>query len=278
LTVAPAVLTSINITPTAPAIKAGQTQQFTATGHYSDNSTSDITSSVTWQSGNLGVATISSSGLATGVATSAGSATIQASSGGVNSNMATLSVAVLQTIAITPGSSNVSVGGTEQFTATGTYSDSSQQDLTASVTWQSDHTGVAVICDVSSSCSNKGQAQALAAGSAGVTAVENGVISNGATLAVNTNSATLQSITIAPLHSFLVVSQTRQFTATGHFTDGSTRNLTALVNWASSKSSVATITSAGVATGKGQGTCTITATITLDGSHSASTDLTVTVF
>jgi hypothetical protein len=286
LTVTPALLTSIDIAPTSPpTIKTGQTYQFTATGHYSDSTTSDITNSVTWQSTNTGIATIGSSGLATAVTVNtAGSTTIQASSGLINSgNTPTLSVAVLQTIAVTPGLPNVSVGGTQQFTATGTYTDSTQQDITASVTWNSDHANVAVICDINSSCSNKGQAQALAQGSANVTAVNGAVVSPTATLTVNTNSATLQSITIAPLHSFVVVNRTLQFTATGHYSDGSTRSLTTLVNWSSSKPSVVSITNsgnnAGLATaGNAVGTCTITATINVDGAHSATTDLTVTLF
>jgi uncharacterized protein YjdB len=281
LTVTPAKLNGITITPTTPpAIKTAETVQFTAIGHYTDSSTSDITNSVTWQSTTPSVATINSSGLATAVTVNTpGSTTIQASSGGVpSSNSPTLSVAVLQTIGVTPGSPAVTVGGTQQFTATGTYSDLTQQDLTASVAWQSDHTNVAVVCDVTSSCSNKGQAQALAQGSASVTAVKSGVASGPVSLTVNTNSATLQSITIAPLHSFVVANQTRQYSATGHYSDGSTRNLTALVSWSSSKTSIATINNAGLATGKGPGTCTITATITLDGSHSASTDLTVSLF
>jgi uncharacterized protein YjdB len=280
LTVTPALLQSIDIAPTTPpTIKTGQTYQFTATGHYSDSTTSDITNSVTWQSTSTGIATINSSGIATAVALNAGSTTIQASSGLISSsNTPLLSVAVLQSIAVTPGSPSVSVGGTQQFTATGTYTDSTQMDLTASVTWNSDHASVAAICDVNTSCPDKGQAQALAAGSAGVTATKGSVNSGPVTLTVNTNSATLQSITIAPLHSFVVVTQNKPFTATGHYSDGSTRTLTSLVSWSSSKTSTASITNAGLVTGNAAGTCTITATINLDGTHSASTDVTVTLF
>jgi len=54
--------------------------------------------------------------------------------------------------------------------------------------------------------------------------------------------------------------------------------LTTAVSWSSSNNTIATITNAGLATGHAAGTCTITATINLDGVHSASTDLTVTLF
>ncbi|UUZ51838.1 Ig-like domain-containing protein [Massilia sp. B-10] len=45
----------------------GATQQYVATGTYSDNSTAVITSSVIWSSGTPAVAAIAPTGLATGV-------------------------------------------------------------------------------------------------------------------------------------------------------------------------------------------------------------------
>ena len=51
LTVTAATLVSIAVTPANPSIAKGTTQQFTATGTYSDSSTANITSSVTWSSG-----------------------------------------------------------------------------------------------------------------------------------------------------------------------------------------------------------------------------------
>ena len=77
-----ATLNSITVTPANPAIASGSTQQFVATGTFSDNSTQNISSQVTWSSSNGGVATINSTGLATGVA--GGSSTIKATQGSVN--------------------------------------------------------------------------------------------------------------------------------------------------------------------------------------------------
>ncbi len=57
---------SITVTPSNPTIVVGTTQQFTATGAYSDGGTVDLTSQVTWTSSNSSVATIDSSGLASG--------------------------------------------------------------------------------------------------------------------------------------------------------------------------------------------------------------------
>ena len=80
LTVTAAALQSIAVTPANPSIAKGTTQQFTATGTFSDNSTQDLTSQVTWASADPAVATITAAGLATGVAT--GTSTITATLGG----------------------------------------------------------------------------------------------------------------------------------------------------------------------------------------------------
>ncbi len=86
----PPALESIAVTPKTASIAEGSTQQFTATGTYSDGSTADLTESVTWTSSNPDVAIITASGLATGV--SEGTVTITAASNGVT-DTATLTVA-----------------------------------------------------------------------------------------------------------------------------------------------------------------------------------------
>jgi hypothetical protein len=75
-------LTSIAVTPANPAIAAGGTQQFTATGTYSDNSTQNLTTQASWSSSKTTVSTINSSGLASGVA--GGSAIITATLGTIS--------------------------------------------------------------------------------------------------------------------------------------------------------------------------------------------------
>ncbi len=86
---------------------------------------------------NAAVATVSSSGLATGVA--AGSTTITASlSGFSGSAMLTVQTKSLTSIAVAPANANVAEGGTLQFGATGTYNDGSTANVTATVTWSVD--------------------------------------------------------------------------------------------------------------------------------------------
>ena len=87
-------LTSISVTDvngnTTANINAGSTDQLVATATYSDNSTANITNSVSWACTPSGIATISNSGLAAGVAS--GSCTITVSQSGVTSNTFTLTV------------------------------------------------------------------------------------------------------------------------------------------------------------------------------------------
>src|SRR6202166_2990243 len=72
-------LISITVTPTVLNAAIGKTQQFKATGYFSDGSTQDLTSSVIWNSSSPAVAVITSSGLAT--VQSAGNTTVTASIG-----------------------------------------------------------------------------------------------------------------------------------------------------------------------------------------------------
>lgn len=85
------VLSSVGITPNSQiTLTINQAQQFNATGTYSDGSSADITYDVTWTSDSTNIATISSSGLASGVAV--GSTKISASLSGKKSPAITLAV------------------------------------------------------------------------------------------------------------------------------------------------------------------------------------------
>ncbi len=140
-----ATLASLSVTPANPTIAAGTPQQFTATGTYSDGSFQNLTNFVTWSSTSPGVASINSTGLATGI--TAGSTTIQATSGAINGSTGLTVTAgpTLQSITVTPVNPSIMVGSPQQFAATGNYSDGSHQDLTNSATWTSTAQGVATI-------------------------------------------------------------------------------------------------------------------------------------
>jgi len=188
-------LQTITVTAAASSVAIGSTDQLTATGNYSDGSTQNLTSTATWASASTGIATVSSSGLATGVA--AGSSNITAASGGVTSSPYSLTVngaPTLTSIAVTAAASSVVVGGTDQLTATGTYSDNSTQNITSSVTWASATKGVATIAA-------SGLASAVGPGSTNVTATSGTVTSPPLTLTVNAqggNSSGSTAILVIP--------------------------------------------------------------------------------
>ena len=126
-------LSSLAVGPTA-TIQQSRTVQMSATGTYSDGSTKSPVSGVVWSSSDQTVATVSSSGLATGV--SPGSATITGAVGSV-SGQATLTVTIanLSSITIAPTTANITSGNTQQYSATGTTTSGKTVNITNSVTW-----------------------------------------------------------------------------------------------------------------------------------------------
>jgi hypothetical protein len=170
-------LQSITVTPANPSIAKGLTQQFTATGNYSDASTQNLNSSVAWASALPGVATISSGGLATGAAV--GTSTISATSGAIaGSTVMTVTPATLVSIAVTPSNPSIVVGTAQQFTATGTYTDGSMLNLTGSVTWSA---GTPAFSTITAA----GKASGIKVGSSTISAsTTNPVVSGSTTLTV----------------------------------------------------------------------------------------------
>src|SRR5262249_40387329 len=150
-----ATLMSIQVTPPSQSTPNGLTQQFNATGTYTDNSTQDLTAAVTWASSNTGVASISNAPGSNGLATAAvvGPAHMSAGDdGGTAANAAlTVTAATLVSIQVTPPNPSIANGLTQQFAATGTFTDNSTQDLTTFVTWASSNAGVASISNAAGS-------------------------------------------------------------------------------------------------------------------------------
>ncbi len=263
MTVIPA-LVSISVTPSNPSIAFGTTVQLTATGTYSDNSMQNITAQVTWSSLSTNVATVSNSpgtqGLATGV--TAGTATMQAALSGITgSTTLTVTNATLQSIAVSPPNPTLPLATSQQFIATGSYSDGSIQIITNSVLWSSSSNSVMSI-------TASGLATAKNIGTATITATS-GSISGNTTATVNASN--LSSISITSAYSTIAANTSTQLTATGVFTNGGTINLTGKVTWSSSKTSVATV-SAGEVQGIAAGSTSISATL---GSISNSFELVV---
>ena len=249
LTVAASSLVSIAVTPLTPSVPQGNTQQFIATGTFTDSSTQNLTSSVTWTSSNTAVATIGSNGLVTSLAT--GSTTIRATSGVFGETTLTIVASVVESILVTPVSPSIALGNTVQMAATGIYTNGSTPDLTSLAAWSSSAPGVVTI-------SSGGLVTSVAIGTATLSATFDSVIGS---TPVSVTTSLLVSIAVTPINSTVDLGNTAPFTATGTYTDSSVLDLTASATWSSSNEMVVTIDVAGLATAVSVGKVTVTATV-----------------
>ncbi|PYX25715.1 MAG: ATP-dependent DNA ligase, partial [Acidobacteria bacterium] len=172
-------LTLITISPANPRIAKGTSLKFTATGTFSDGSTATNLSGLSWKSSKPNIASIRSSGLAHGK--KSGAVTIFATASGLTGT-ATLTVGTgtLVSLAITPATPSVTVGSTQQFTATGSFNDGTTQDITLTTHWSSSSASVATIANAPSI---GGLATANGSGTATIGGNSGGV-TNSATLTV----------------------------------------------------------------------------------------------
>lgn len=144
MTVTPATLLTLAITPANPAVAAGTILQFIATGTFSDNTTQDMTASVVWSSSAASIASVSPDGKATAV--SSGSAIIYAALETVSASTSLeVTPASLLSVSVTPVNPVLTAGVTRKFSAVGTFTDNSVQDLSSQVTWSSSNNTVAEI-------------------------------------------------------------------------------------------------------------------------------------
>jgi trimeric autotransporter adhesin len=264
ITVTPAVLTALIITPTspftppAPSIAKGTALQLVATGDFSDGTIEDLTTQVSWTSGDTTIAQVSeaagTNGLVTGV--SIGNTPITATLGGVQGSITVIvSAATLTSIQITPPNSSIAKGTTQQLTATGVFSDKTTQDLTTSVSWTSSPEGVATV-------NATGLVAGTATGSATIAATQDGV--SGLTR-VTTTRAIPTALVVTPVNNSIVSETTVQLTATVAFSDGSTQDLTSSMSWSSNDPSIATVDADGLVTGIKSGSVAIQALFELGG-------------
>lgn len=231
---------SLSVSPPGPSIAAGTTVTFRALNQQQQ----DVTTQVSWSSSDPAVAGVDASGLATGL--TPGTTTITAALNGVlaTTNL-TVTSATLTSLAVTPADPTVAAGLTQPFVAIGTFSDGSTQDLTTQVTWSSSNPAVASI-------DATGLATGLVTGVTTVSASLSGV-SGSTTLTVS--PAVLVSLAVTPLDpSFFSSGRTRQFIATGTFSDGSTGDVTEQVTWTSSNPAIAAVSNTAGTRGLLQGT------------------------
>ncbi|MCF6178508.1 MAG: Ig-like domain-containing protein, partial [Geopsychrobacter sp.] len=226
----PAENTYIHITPVIPL-------QLSAEGSFTNNTSRDISSEVTWSSSDLNVATIDPQGVVMTVG--AGSTEIQATNGtvtGTKSLTVTAATFTPGTLTIAPATADsptIASDTSLQFTASGEFSDISTRDLTSAVSWSSSDDTIAKVSDAAP---DKGVANGVTAGTSTITADFNGKTAS-SDLVVK--ALTLQSIAIDNQPPSILPGKRLQLTVTATYTDASTQDITADVDWSSADTFVA---------------------------------------
>jgi uncharacterized protein YjdB len=237
---------SVAVTPSTMTVSIGAQAPLQAT--VQDPSGKIISGAeVHWSIQNPSIATISNTGVVTGVAL--GSTQVAASAGG-KSGIGTITVekTPVASVVVRPSHVDAAPGGQTPFTAIA-Y-DASQNPLVGrTITWTSSNTGVATI-------DANGVMTAVGPGSATITGTSEGK-SDAATVSVTQAAVATVAVTPSPLS--MSVGQSTQMTATLKDATGNVLN-GRVVTWTSSSTGVATISAQGVLTAVATGTTTITAT------------------
>lgn len=263
LNVSNSSLVAITISPADNTMSINDTKQFRATGVFSDSTTADITNQVTWSiSSGISHATISAStGLVTATS-SAGTATVLATKGAISGSTSLIVANCnLTGITITP-TNPIALGTGIQFTATGSYSNCSSQNITSNVVWNSTNTEIATI---SNSTLNAGYASSVSAGTVIIEATKGAIVGN---TALEVRRITLTSLAITPstfsIQHISGFPKTQPFSASGTYSDGTIMDLTSQVIWSTSNTSVATVSNSspnqGIISTAGSGNVQILAT------------------
>jgi len=246
VTVTNAPVASVTVSPTAATVTVAATTQLTATPKDA-NGTALSGRVVTWATSNAAVATVSASGLVTGVAV--GSATITATSEGQSGTSAlTVTNVPVASVTVSPTAAGLTVGATTQLTAT--PQDANGTALSGrAITWATSNAAVATV-------SVSGLVTSIAAGSATITATSEG---QSGTSAITVTSVPVASVTVSPATASITVGATTQLTANPKDANGTALS-GRVVTWATSNAAVATVSASGLVTGVAAGSATITAT------------------
>src|SRR5439155_771672 len=235
ITVTPVPVASVEVTPASASVPVGQSVQLTGTPRDAGgNPLSGRT--VTWSSSNTAAATVSNSGLVSGV--TPGSATITATSEGKSGTSAiTVTPVPVASVEVTPATASVQAGQTVQLTAT--PKDANGAPLSGrTVTWSSSNTAVATV-------SNSGLVSGVTPGSATITATSEG---KSGTSSVTVTNVPVATVDVTPPSASVQAGQTVQLTGTPRDAGGNPLS-GRTVTWSSSNTAVATVSNSGLVSG-----------------------------
>ena len=228
----------ITVSPNETEVEVGSTVTLTATKKPSIGSTEGLV----WSSSNNRVAKVNNDGVVTGIAQGTVTITIKSSSGLVKTKAKVTVVQSPTGITLDKNKVALDMSGTKTTKLNATIQPSNANRNTG-ITWNSSNTGVAIV-------DQSGNVTAKANGTTTITATTQ----NGYTAQCSVTVITsITSLAVSPTSKTLNIGETVQLTGT--VTPTST---TEGVQWASSNTNVATVSSSGLVTAKSAGTATIT--------------------
>ena len=260
LTVSNIPVGSITLSPTSATVSTGSSTTLTPT--VKDANGKVVTDRVvSWSTSNPLIATVSQSGVVTGIAP--GTATITATSETKSAN-ATITVTLVPVGRVQVAPASVSIPAGQGTTLTATVTDANGVVVTnRPVTWSTSDSRVATV-------SQTGVVAAIAAGTATISATSGAATG---TSAITVTAAPIQSVSVSPSTLSLAQGQTGTLSATVIDATGGTVSNPS-VAWSSRNPAVATVDpSTGVVTAVGVGSTTIDAS---SGGKTGSASVTVT--
>ena len=252
VTVNPRQASAIVLNETNLSLFVNQTAQLSATVYPSDAANK----TATWKSSNTAVATVNSNGLVT--AKTAGTATITATTtdGSNLSASCNVTVNIIPVTSISLSKSNLTLDESEYYQL---YATIMPNDATyKSVTWESSNSSVAIV-------SNNGLVTPISPGNATIKATT----TDGTNLSATCQITVVKRVTgiiLSENNLVLALPETAQLLAIVTPNDATSQ----ILNWTSSKPSVATVDENGFISSKAVGTTSIKA-MTTDGSNLSAT-------
>jgi uncharacterized protein YjdB len=246
---------TITLTPATLSLGTGEQRTLAA----AVNLEPGLSTALTWRSQNNAVATVSSTGVVTGV--SVGSTFITAVSVADSTRRGTAEVTIVPVVRdldLTPAAATIFTGDTRQLGVTF----NADQAASRAVIWRTSNAAVA-------SVSSSGLVSGVSAGTTIITAISVADTTKRATALFTVRYAT--AVSVSPTAATVDVGETRALTATVTSENGSTTAVT----WRTGNASVATVSAAGVVTGVAVGTTDVVAVSVADTTRRASTTITV---
>jgi trimeric autotransporter adhesin len=247
----------VEVQPTAATVGIGENRQLVASVSVDAGASTEVE----WRSSNASVATVSAAGIVRGVSAGATIITAVSVSDTTRRSTSMITVRNVPLVSVTPTSLTMLVGGSADLSATV----QADPGVSTAVTWRTSNAAVA-------SVSTSGRVNALASGTATVTAVSVADTTRRASSTVTVNAPpAVNAVTVSPSTSSLQTGQTVQLVPTVQVSGGASQAVT----YRSANSAVATVTTGGLVSAVGAGSTTITVIATADTTRRATATVAV---